>query len=275
MKSWQVVYEYGRHGNPTRNHLEHYFAQLEGSKYGTLVRNPRFQIFHRTNNVSRKVIKNNVNCCIYYSALAFGSGVAGLGAVILSLNQGDHIVSSIALYGGSTCLLRQAAKYGITTDFFETTQTDEIVKKIKANTKVRKNKTSSAINNSRKNWYLTKFRFLKLVFLESPSNPDLRLLDIAEISRKVHEVNPNILVAVDNTFLTPVLQNCLQLGADLVLYSTSKYIGGHADIIGGMVTMNCPKLFKNIKQSQEGSNRTDHSKFSTYTQKNVGWLICK
>ncbi len=90
-----------------------------------------------------------------------------------------------------------------------------------------------------------------MVFLESPSNPDLRLLDIADISKKVHAINPKIIVAVDNTFLTPVLQNCLKLGADMVLYSTSKYIGGHADLIGGMVTMNNPELFKKVKRNQE------------------------
>lgn len=90
--------------------------------------------------------------------------------------------------------------------------------------------------------------------MESPSNPDLRILDIGEISKKAHDINSKIAVVVDNTFLTPILQDCLKLGADLVLYSTSKYIGGHADIIGGMVTMNKPELYKSIKRSQEGSN---------------------
>lgn len=68
--------------------------------------------------------------------MAFGSGVAGLGAIILSLEKGDHVVSSIALYGGSTLILREAGKYGITVDFFDTIKTDEIIKLIKPNTKV-------------------------------------------------------------------------------------------------------------------------------------------
>jgi len=90
-----------------------------------------------------------------------------------------------------------------------------------------------------------------MVYFETPSNPDLRLLDIEEISRRVHGVNPNIVVCIDNTFLTPVLQSCIALGADMVLYSTSKYIGGHADIIGGMVTTNSAELYKKLRRSQE------------------------
>lgn len=93
--------------------------------------------------------------------------------------------------------------------------------------------------------------FTQMIFLESPSNPGLRIYDISSIATKAHTINPDIMVVVDNTFLTPVLQQCLKLGADIVLYSTSKYIGGHADIIGGMVCTNNPKLFEKVKHSQE------------------------
>jgi len=144
--------------------------------------------------------------------------------VALALNQGDHVLSSFALYGGSTAQLRECLRFGIELTFFDTTEIDKIIEMIQPNT--------------------------KMIYLESPSNPTLSLLDIARISERAHQIRKDIMVVVDNTFLTPVLQKCLPFGADIVLYSTSKYIGGHADIIGGMVATNESKLYKKLKHSQ-------------------------
>jgi cystathionine beta-lyase/cystathionine gamma-synthase len=93
---------------------------------------------------------------------------------------------------------------------------------------------------------------MQMILFETPSNPTLCIYDINAISSKAHAICQDILVVVDNTFLTPVLQRCLKLGADLVVYSTSKYIGGHADVVGGMVCMNNPELFEKVRHNQEG-----------------------
>jgi cystathionine beta-lyase/cystathionine gamma-synthase len=88
------------------------------------------------------------------------------------------------------------------------------------------------------------------MYFETPSNPDLRLFDISALSKAAHDKNPDIQVVVDNTFLTPAFQRCLELGADIVLYSTSKYIAGHADVIGGMLATNSDSLHSKLKKSQ-------------------------
>src|SRR5579859_6934931 len=93
---------------------------------------------------------------------------------------------------------------------------------------------------------------MQMIYMESISNPTLRLFDIPETSSKAHSINKDIVIAIDNTFLTPILHNGFKLGADLVFYSTTKYINGHADFIGGMVATNCSKIHEKIRRIQEG-----------------------
>lgn len=149
-------------------------------------------------------------------ANAFASGLAALAGLTSILNPGDHVVAGDDLYGGTARYFDQIlAKYGIEFSYVDATTLDAVERAIKPNT--------------------------KLVYLESPTNPMLRLYDIRAISdlAKSH----NLLVAVDNTFATPYLQQPLDLGADVALHSSTKYLGGHSDIVGGALMTNRRDLY--------------------------------
>ncbi|PNZ40304.1 aminotransferase class I/II-fold pyridoxal phosphate-dependent enzyme [Mammaliicoccus vitulinus] len=167
-------YEYSRTANPTRTALETLIADLE----------------HGTNGY------------------AFGSGMAAISAVIMLLDKGDHILINSDVYGGTyRALTKVFTRFGITFDFINTTNIENIESSIKEET--------------------------KMLFIETPSNPLLQITDIkaaSEIAKK-HD----ILTVVDNTFMTPYYQNPLDLGADIVLHSATKYLGGHSDVVSGLV----------------------------------------
>ncbi|MFS0864525.1 methionine gamma-lyase [Fredinandcohnia sp. 179-A 10B2 NHS] len=143
------------------------------------------------------------------AGLAFGSGMAAVSAILLALTKsGDHILCSQGLYGCTFGLLQlMEEKYNIEHDFSDMTNEDEIVSKIKPTT--------------------------KLIYIETPINPTMRLIDIKKVVAiaKQH----NLLVVVDNTFSSPYLQQPLLLGCDVVIHSATKYIGGHGDVIAGLV----------------------------------------
>ncbi|ANZ34249.1 bifunctional cystathionine gamma-lyase/homocysteine desulfhydrase [Staphylococcus carnosus] len=150
---------------------------------------------------------------------AFGSGVAAISAVVMLLDKGDHIVVNSDVYGGTFRVLTKVFKrLGIDADFVDTTHTENIESAIKPET--------------------------KMLFIETPSNPLLRITDIqasADIARK-----HNLISVVDNTFMSPYFQNPLALGADIVLHSASKYIGGHSDVIAGLVATDNEELAERI-----------------------------
>lgn len=138
----------------------------------------------------------------------FASGLSAVNAVINLFNPGDHIVAGDDLYGGSYRLFTKvAARYGIKFSFVDTVDVENIRTAIRPET--------------------------KMIWLETPSNPLLKLTDIkaAAAIAQAH----NLLLAVDNTFASPALQRPLELGADLVLHSTTKYLGGHSDVVGGAI----------------------------------------
>ncbi len=140
--------------------------------------------------------------------LAFGSGLAAETAVLSLLRPGDHVVAGDDLYGGTIRLLRQVYEpMGITTSFVDTTAPDRVAEQVTGQT--------------------------RMVWVESPSNPLLAITDIAAVSRIAKDASA--LLVVDNTFATPFLQRPLESGADVVLHSTTKYIGGHSDVVGGAV----------------------------------------
>jgi len=147
--------------------------------------------------------------------LCFSSGMGATDAVIKLLNPGDEVITSNDLYGGSYRMFRKVfEKFGIKFHFIDLTDAKNI---------------SSVLN--------TKTR---LLWLETPSNPLMRIIDIkacVDIAKK-----QNILVAVDNTFASPYLQNPLSLGADIVMHSVTKYLGGHSDVIMGALVVNDQKL---------------------------------
>lgn len=151
--------------------------------------------------------------------LCFSSGMGATDAVIKLLNPGDEVITSNDLYGGSYRMFKRVfEKFGIKFHFIDLTDSKNIHQYLNANT--------------------------KLMWLETPSNPLMRIIDIAaccEIAKK-----HNITVAVDNTFASPYLQNPLALGADIVMHSVTKYLGGHSDVIMGALIVNDEKLYSDL-----------------------------
>ena len=144
-----------------------------------------------------------------YGAVVTSSGMAAVNDVYMALlSSGDHMISHNAVYGPSRGVMENFyIKYGVESTYVDCSDIENIKKAIKPNT--------------------------KLLYLETPANPTLLLTDIEAASKLAHE--HNILVCVDNTFCSPYLQKPLNLGADIVLHSMTKFINGHADIVGGVV----------------------------------------
>jgi cystathionine gamma-synthase len=142
--------------------------------------------------------------------LAFASGMAATDTVLRLLKPGDHVLSGNDVYGGTYRLFEQVLrKYGLEFSYVDTTNLEQVKASLRANT--------------------------RLLWLESPSNPLLSVSDIAVLAQLAHEHSDACLVAVDNTFATPYLQQPLRLGADLVVHSSTKYLGGHSDVVGGAI----------------------------------------
>ncbi|NOZ75979.1 MAG: aminotransferase class I/II-fold pyridoxal phosphate-dependent enzyme [FCB group bacterium] len=142
-------------------------------------------------------------------ALATASGMAAVNLIYLTfLGSGMHIVGTDALYGSSRRIIElDYSRFGVDYDFIDTSDPELLEKTLKPNT--------------------------ALVYLESPANPTLKLADIRHCTELAHRAGA--LVAVDNTFMSPLLQRPLEFGADMVIHSLTKYINGHTDVIGGMV----------------------------------------
>lgn len=152
---------------------------------------------------------------------AFSSGLAALDCVLKLLNPGDEVIAGDDLYGGSYRMFtRMFQKYGLKFHFINTENPENI---------------SSYLNNK-----------TKLIWLETPTNPLMKIADIEAISNIVKQYNKAILVAVDNTFATPYLQLPLELGADIVMHSATKYLGGHSDVIMGALIVKDEPLAEQI-----------------------------
>lgn len=151
--------------------------------------------------------------------LCFSSGMGATDAVIKLLNPGDEVITSNDLYGGSYRMFKRVfEKYGIKFHFIDL----------------------SSIDNARP--YVNEKT--KLFWLETPTNPLMNIVDIkafADLAR-----SKNILIAVDNTFASPFLQNPLDLGADIVMHSVTKYLGGHSDVVMGALVVNDEKLYQEL-----------------------------
>ncbi|WP_010678441.1 methionine gamma-lyase [Bacillus timonensis] len=168
-------YIYSRLGNPTVKLLEERIAILEGGEAG----------------------------------LSFGSGMAAVSAVLFAVTKsGDHILCSQGLYGCTFGLLQMMKeKYNIEHDFSDMNEEEEILSKLKPNT--------------------------KLIYIETPINPTMKLIDLQKVVQIAK--SKGIPVVVDNTFCSPYLQKPITLGCDIVVHSATKYIGGHGDVIAGLV----------------------------------------
>ncbi len=167
-------YEYARTQNPTRDALQKNLAALENGNYG----------------------------------ICFSSGLAATDAIIKLLSQGDEVISTSDLYGGTyRAFTKVYARFGLKFQFVDMTAIENIEAKITAST--------------------------KLLWVETPTNPMLNIIDLEAVCAMAKR--RNVLVCVDNTFASPYLQNPLDFGADIVMHSATKYIGGHSDVVSGAV----------------------------------------
>ena len=176
--------------------------------------------YARTKNPTRSVLEANLAALegAQYGH-CFASGMSATDTVFRMLQSGDHVVAGENMYGGSYRLFsRVCEKFGLQFTYADTSKTDGVRAALKPNTKI--------------------------VFLESPTNPMMTLTDIAACSKIAHEAGA--LVVVDNTFCSPYLQRPIELGADIVVHSTTKFLNGHSDSVGGVVISNTPEIAEKI-----------------------------
>lgn len=181
--------------------------------------------YARTGNPTRHALEKRL--AVLENAkygLAFASGLAAETTLALSLlKKGDHVVAFEDLYGGTRRLFdKTLANFGLEFSYVDASNLEKVQEAIKRNT--------------------------KLIWLETPTNPLLRLCNIRAISKIAKQ--QHILTVVDNTFASPYLQNPLDLGADIVLHSTTKYIGGHSDVIGGAIMVSNDEIYGKLKFNQ-------------------------
>ncbi|WP_163529346.1 bifunctional cystathionine gamma-lyase/homocysteine desulfhydrase [Halobacillus ihumii] len=178
-------YEYSRTGNPTRFALEELIKELEGGHAG----------------------------------FAFGSGMAAITAVLMTFNQGDHVVFTDDVYGGTYRLVSNVInRFGLEASFVDTSDVENIKAAITDRTKA--------------------------IYVETPTNPLLKITDLKKVSELSKE--KDLTFIVDNTFSTPYWQNPIDFGADIVLHSATKYLGGHSDVVAGLVVVNSQKLAEDV-----------------------------
>ncbi|MBC6974466.1 cystathionine beta-lyase [Bacillus sp. Xin] len=178
-------YDYSRSGNPTREALEDIIALLEGGTKG----------------------------------FAFASGIAAISTAFLLLSQGDHVLISEDVYGGTYRIVTEVlSRYGISNTFVDMTNLEEVKQSIRPNTKV--------------------------FYVETPSNPLLKVTDIRAVCELAK--SSGALTFVDNTFLTPLFQKPLELGADVVLHSATKFIAGHSDVTAGLAVVKDRELAQKL-----------------------------
>lgn len=183
--------------------------------------------YARSNNPTRKVLEDLIATLEGgKKGYAFASGLAAIDAVVKLLQSGDEIVAVDDIYGGAFRLFTQIyQKFGITVKYVDATEADNIADAISSKT--------------------------KLIWLESPTNPTLKISDIATIA-KIAKAN-NVLLCVDNTFASPAGQKPIELGADIVIHSATKYLAGHSDLIAGLVVTKTEEWGEKIKFIQNAS----------------------
>lgn len=179
-------FDYGRSINPTRIALEKNLAAIENGKFG----------------------------------FAFSSGLGATHAIATLLQQGDHVIVSQNVYGGTYRIFERIfRKQGLDFSWVDTSKPEEINSALKPNT--------------------------KMIFVETPTNPMLTLTDLSMISKLAKD--KKLISVCDNTFMSPYFQNPLDLGIDIVMHSTTKYINGHSDAIGGCAVTNSEQIAEQIK----------------------------
>ncbi len=183
--------------------------------------------YARSINPTRSALEENVRVLEGgVAAYAFASGMAGITAVMALLKSGDHVVVSDNVYGGTYRLFSKVLEdYGLRFSFVDTSSVDRLAGAVRADT--------------------------RMVYVETPTNPIMTLTDIEATAAFCRE--RGLISVVDNTFLTPCLQQPLRLGADVVVHSTTKYLNGHSDSVGGAVVLARPEHAERIKFVQNSA----------------------
>ncbi len=174
--------------------------------------------YSRTQNPTRKALQDCLAVLESGShGLAFASGLAATDTVLRLLRAGDHVLAGNDVYGGTFRLFDKVLRrFQLDFTFIDTTDPESVAEALTPST--------------------------RLVWLETPTNPLLRVTDIQAVAEIVHAHPNKPLLAVDNTFATPYLQHPLERGADIVVHSTTKYLGGHSDVVGGAVVVRDDEL---------------------------------
>ena len=170
-------------------------------------------------------------------AIATSSGMGAVTSIYMALlEQGAHMISTASVYGPSRVIMeKHFSRFGVESTYVDTSNTDNILSAIQPNTKV--------------------------LFIETPSNPTMQLTDLEACGRIAKE--HNLILVVDNTFSSPYLQNPLELGTDIVFHSVTKFINGHADIVGGIIIAKTEELYKKVRPMMVnlGFNMDPHQAF--------------
>jgi len=186
--------------------------------------------YSRTDNPTRTALQASLASLEEGAwALAFGSGLAASREIASLLSPGDHVLLSNDVYGGTHRLFTKVLdRYGIETSIAELSDLEATRASVRPAT--------------------------TMIWVETPTNPAMKICDIAGLAGIAHEAGAWLVV--DNTFASPYLQQPLKLGADLVLHSTTKYIGGHSDVVGGAVIGNDPEIYQRLKFLQNAAGAT-------------------
>ena len=183
--------------------------------------------YSRTNNPTRQALEvciASLEDGVY--GLAFASGMGAITTIMLLLKSGDHVVACDDVYGGTFRLFRKVLEnFQLQFTFVDMTDLKATANAFRPNT--------------------------RMVWIETPTNPLMKVIDIAAVARLAK--NANAWSAVDNTFASPYLQQPLALGADIVMHSTTKYLGGHSDVVGGALVTSDPELYERLKFLQNAA----------------------
>ena len=177
--------------------------------------------YSRTANPTRTALEKSIASIENGKyAICYSSGMGAADAIIKLLNPGDEVISNKDIYGGTYRMFEQVfSRFNLKFTYTDLTKVNNLKKHISEKT--------------------------KLIWIETPSNPLMNIVDINEV-KKVIQNEKNIILVVDNTFATPALQNPLKLGADIVLHSATKYLGGHSDLVMGALILNNQKTYNDL-----------------------------
>lgn len=172
--------------------------------------------YSRTGNPTRHALEELIADVEFgHAGFAFGSGMAAISSVMMMFSAGDHVILTDDVYGGTYRVMNKVLnRFGLEFTFVDTGNLEEVEAAVKENTKA--------------------------IFIETPTNPLLKVTDIEAVAKFAK--TKDLLTIVDNTFMTPYLQSPIKLGADIVLHSATKYIGGHSDVVAGLVVVNTEEL---------------------------------